>query len=120
MPGERMTSIKELPAHVQEVIDTFVESSKQTFEANLSAVVLYGSAAEGRLRTTSDVNMLLILKRFDGIQGDRIREPMRLAHAAVKMNAMFVLETEVRAAMEAFAAKFADILSRHQILYGDN
>src|SRR5258706_5971262 len=45
---------------------------------------------------------------------------MRVAHAAVGMNVMFVLESELPAAMEAFAVKFADILSRHQTLYGND
>ncbi|MES2355523.1 MAG: nucleotidyltransferase domain-containing protein [Pseudomonadota bacterium] len=115
-----MASIEEIPTHVQQAINTFVEAAKQAFESELSAIVLYGSAAEGRLRATSDVNMLLVLKRFDQAQADRMREPMRLAHAAVQMNAMFVLETEIQAAMEAFAVKFADIHARHQVLYGND
>ena len=89
-----MASIENLPANVQQIINTFVDDAKQAFESNLSAIVLYGSAAEGRLRATSDVNMLLVLKHFEQTQADHMREPMRLAHAAAQMNAMFVLETK--------------------------
>jgi hypothetical protein len=115
-----MTSDGKLPESVEQAIDTFVAAANQAFLTDLVAVVLYGSAAEGRLRTTSDVNMLLVLKRFDQARVDRLREPMRLAHAAVNMNAMFLLEEEVPAAIEAFAVKFADILSRHRVLCGND
>ena len=115
-----MTNISELPAQVGRSIDAFVEAAKAAFEADLVAVVMYGSAAEGRLRATSDVNMLLVVKRFGQAEADRLRGPLRLAHATVQMNAMFLLESEVAAAMEVFAVKFADLLARHRILYGSD
>ncbi|HVK56616.1 MAG TPA: nucleotidyltransferase domain-containing protein [Burkholderiales bacterium] len=115
-----MASTVELPKHVEDVIATFVEAAKDAFQSNLVAVVLYGSAAEGRLRATSDVNMLLVLRRFDQDQANHLGEPMRIAHAAVEMNAMFLLETELSAAMDAFAVKFSDIRSRHRTLYGED
>ena len=115
-----MTNTSELPAQVGRSIDAFVEAAKAAFEADLVAVVIYGSAAEGRLRATSDVNMLLVVKRFGQAEADRLRGPLRLAHATVQMNAMFLLESEVAAAMEAFAVKFADLLARHRILYGSD
>ena len=62
--------------------------------------------------------MLLVLKTFKQSSADRLREPMRLAHAAVQLNAMFLLEAEVHAAMDAFAVKFADISARHRVLFG--
>jgi len=113
-----MTQTAELPAQVDQVLDTFVEAAKNAFESDLVSIVLYGSAAEGKLRATSDVNTLLVLKRFSQNRADRLREPMRIAHAAVGLNTMFLLENEIPAAMEAFAVKFADIHSRHRILHG--
>ena len=115
-----MSGPAELPAEVQQSINTFVEAAKAAFEANLVSVVMYGSAAEGRLRATSDVNILLVLKSFDQGRADKLRDPLRLAHAAVQLNAMFLLESEVPDAMEAFAVKFADIVARHRILFGSD
>ena len=115
-----MSNESELPAEVKQSISAFVDSAKAAFGADLVSVVMYGSAAEGRMRATSDVNMLLILKRFDQAHADALREPLRLAHAAVQLNAMFLLETEVAMAMEAFAVKFADIVARHRILFGND
>ena len=107
-----------LPQEVERSLETFVEDAKQAFGDDLVSIVLFGSAAAGELRATSDVNLLLVLKRFDQACADRLRAPMRLAMAAVQMHAMFLLETEVAAAVDDFAVKFADILTRNRLLFG--
>ena len=115
-----MSNPNDLPTEVEPSISTYVEAAKAAFESDLLSVVVYGSAAEGRMRATSDVNMLLVLKSFSQARADQMREPMRLAHATVQMNAMFLLDTEISAAMEAFAVKFADIAARHRVLFGSD
>lgn len=107
-----------LPPRAERSIGIFVDAAKAAFGADLVSIVLFGSAAEGRMRATSDVNVLVVLKRFDPVAADRLREPMQVVHAAADLRAMFLLESEVPAAMEAFAVKFADILGRHRVLYG--
>ena len=109
-----------LPASVTATLDAFVATAKQSFDSDLRSIILYGSAAEGRLRASSDVNMLVVLKRFDRERVDRIREGFRSAHAAIQLDIMFLLESEIAQASEAFAVKFTDILSRHRVLFGDN
>jgi len=109
-----------LPETVERAIVSFVDAAKQAFGPNLISIVLFGSGAEQNLRATSDVNILLVLRRFDQAEADRLREPLRFAHAAVELNAMFLLEVEVPAAMEAFAVKFSDILHRHRVLHGSD
>jgi hypothetical protein len=81
-------------------------------------VVLYGSGADGQLRPTSDVNLLLLLAEFDQAKADRLRESLRLAQAAIRLTTMFILEEELRPAVAAFTVKFADIGRRRRILYG--
>lgn len=102
----------------ESVIQSFVEAAKTAFGQDLVSAVLFGSAAEGKLRATSDVNMMLVLKRFEQAAADSLREPLRLAHASVEMHVMFVLENELAAAADAFTIKFADMLARHRLLYG--
>ncbi len=80
--------------------------------------MLFGSAAEGRLRQTSDVNLIVVLARVDGERLAQIGEAYRLAHAAIRLGAMFILESEIAVASEAFAVKFADIAARHVVLWG--
>src|SRR5205814_1302423 len=101
--------LEDLPGNVSRALEAFVEAAKSAFGPDLGAVVLYGSAAEGRLRSTSDVNVICALERFDGAKAAALREAMRLAHAAVRLEAMFLLKSEIPAAAEAFADKFADI-----------
>lgn len=108
-----------LPDDVRRVLDDLVESARAAFGGTLRSVVLYGSGAEGRLRATSDVNLLFVLSRF-GTEVDGFREPFRYAQAAANVTAMFVLEEELSDAAQAFAQKFADIERRHMVLYGED
>jgi predicted nucleotidyltransferase len=101
-----------------QIIDDLVAQARSALGDQLRAVILYGSAAEGRLRATSDINLLFVLTRFENV--DALREPYRYAQAAANVTAMFVLESELPAAAEAFAQKFADIARRHTVLHGED
>lgn len=109
---------QDLPPNVARVLTDFCNAACQAFGDELRAIVLYGSAAEGRLRPTSDVNLLLVLSRFDPNRAADLREPLRLGQTAIKLTTMFLLEAEIAAAAEAFAVKFADISQRRRVLYG--
>jgi predicted nucleotidyltransferase len=109
-----------LPPNVDRVITEFVTAASNSFTDDLRSVVLFGSAAEGKLRRTSDVNLLLVLSQFDQAKSDRLRDPLRTAEASVRLKAMFLLESELRPALKAFAVKFGDILRRRRVLYGDD
>jgi predicted nucleotidyltransferase len=111
-------SITDLPDTIRRNLEIFAASALEACGPDLVSLVLFGSAAEGRLRASSDVNLILVLKQFvpDRING--LRESLRVAHAAVQLETMFLLESEIPAAAEAFAVKFADIQDRHRILFG--
>ncbi len=102
------------------VLDAFVEAARTAFGADLVSVVLFGSGAEDRLRPTSDLNVIVVLARFDVAKADVLREQARFANAAVRLMPMFVLASELPAAAEAFAVKFADISRRHRLLHGSD
>lgn len=107
-----------VPADVARALEDFTASAKEALGPDLLSVVLFGSAAEGRLRATSDVNLILVLAKFDAARMDALREPMRLAHATIRLSAMFLLQSEIGAAAEAFAVKFSDIRDRHKVIFG--
>jgi hypothetical protein len=109
-----------LPAATEQLLSRLVESARRCFQDDLKSIVLFGSGAEGRLRATSDLNLLVVLKRFDKAQVDGFREPLRAAQMAGQASAMFVLESELPAAAEAFAVKFDDIGRRRRVLYGED
>ncbi|HXH39555.1 MAG TPA: nucleotidyltransferase domain-containing protein [Thermoanaerobaculia bacterium] len=113
-------SLPETPEAVRKTLEAFVETTKSAFGDDLRAIVLYGSAAEGRLRATSDVNLVIVLRGFDQEKANALREPFRFAQAAIALNTMFLLESEIADATKEFAQKFADIRRRHVVLYGDD
>ena len=57
--------LKTLPSNVGRVLAGFIESAREAFGDDLRSVVLYGSGADGQLRPTSDVNLLLLLADFN-------------------------------------------------------
>lgn len=105
---------------VARVLDDFVAQAREAFGEALRSVVLFGSAAEGRLRATSDVNVILVLTAFEAARADRLREAYRVAEAAIRLQAMFLLSSEVEGAASAYAAKFDDVLRRRRVLHGDD
>jgi predicted nucleotidyltransferase len=105
---------------VKKVLGDFVDVARRTFGEDLRSIVLFGSAAEDRLRAASDVNVLLVLRRFEPSRAESFADEVRLALAAIRLVPMFVLESELPAAAEAFAVKFADVKRRHRVLYGES
>ena len=107
-----------LPETIAKNLQEFVDLAQKTLGADLRSIVLFGSAAEGKLRATSDVNVLVVLSAWITAKLDALREPLRNVRAAITLSPMFVLESELPAAMDAFAVKFSDILRRRRVLCG--
>src|SRR5258708_15989718 len=104
------TAALSLPEIVDRALTDFMAAAKAAFGERLLSVVLFGSAAEGRLRATSDVNLIVVLTEF--IQGDaeRLAPALQIARAAIHLEPMFLLVTEIPMAADCFAQKFSDIL----------
>jgi predicted nucleotidyltransferase len=115
-----MQMTHDLPPHVDRVLEGFIKAARQACGDALHSVVLYGSGAEGRLRATSDVNLILVLKEFTPPMADALREPLRLGQAAARLAVMFLLESEIATAVDAYPVKYLDIIHRHRILHGSN
>ena len=109
---------RDLPAPVAQVIGELVEGASASLGDTLRSIVLFGSAAENRLRPTSDVNVMLVVTRFDATRVDQLTAVLQRGHAAVRLAVMWLLEDEIRWASESFAVKFADIARRRRILFG--
>jgi predicted nucleotidyltransferase len=100
------------------VLEPLIAAAREALGDDLVSVVLFGSAAEDRLRPTSDVNVIFVLARFESTRIDGLREPLRTAQAAVQLAPMFLLQSEIALASEVFAVKFADVQRRRRVLYG--
>lgn len=110
--------IPSMPPESCRMLVTLVEQSREYLGDDLISIVLYGSAAMGNLRATSDINLLFVLRQFTRKGIDPLRETLRLAGTTSDVKVMFALETELDDAANAFAMKFADIAHRHLVLYG--
>ncbi len=111
-------TIHDLPEQAARIIQEAVDSAIEALGDTLRSIVLFGSAAENRLRSTSDVNLLIVLTRFDPASVDRMRPVLQRGHAAVRLVVMWLIDEELPAAGEAFAVKFADVTRRHRLLFG--
>jgi predicted nucleotidyltransferase len=107
-----------LPARIVTVLSDFIGAARNAYADDLVSVVLYGSAADGKLGPASDVNLILVLRSFDPARVGRMRDAFLSAEAAIKLRVMFLLASEVPAAAEFFAQKFSDILRRHRTIFG--
>ncbi|MDR2689383.1 MAG: nucleotidyltransferase domain-containing protein [Azoarcus sp.] len=109
----------DLPDAVRTTLVMLVDAAKANFQDELVSIVLFGSGAEGRLQAASDINLMVVLRQFHQERADGFREPMRMAHVAVKAVAMFITEPELPVAVGLFPVKFADIARRHRVLFGE-
>lgn len=107
-----------LPPNVREVLSRFLAAAQQAFAEDLLSAVLFGSAADGTLRKSSDVNLILALRRYEPLRAEQLRNELAAAEAAILLRVMFLLEEEIPAACDAFAQKFSDILRRRAVLLG--
>jgi predicted nucleotidyltransferase len=118
MADSEIAELEGVPAGVATVLLMFVTAARKTLSTDLVSVVVFGSAAEGRLGPTSDVNLLLVLGAISPEKLGQLRDALLAAEAAIKLRILFLLESEVSDAAEFFAQKFADILRRHRTIYG--
>jgi predicted nucleotidyltransferase len=118
MTATEPSPLPDLSQPVTRVLTEFVSAAQAAFATDLRSIILFGSAAEGRLRATSDVNLLLLLTKFDQGRANELRGPLSVAQAAIRLSPMFILEAELPSAITAFAEKFSDILRRRKALFG--
>ncbi len=120
MKTETNPAMDLLPAGVAQSLQEFLTQAQQTLGASLQSISLFGSGAEGRLRATSDLNLLLVLRDLNPSALEKLREPMRLMETLHRARFLLLLTDEMPAALEAFPDKFADIFRRHQRLIGSD
>jgi predicted nucleotidyltransferase len=109
---------KDLPADIADALEEFKTTSVDSFGDSLKSILLFGSAAEGRMRATSDVNVVMVFTRIDLDRVEKWRSHVEGLVAAIDLKPLFLLEDEIAAAAEAFAVKYFDILHRRRVLHG--
>ncbi len=109
-----------LPDTVRAILAELLEHALATWGESLVAAVLFGSAAEGRLRAYSDVNLILVFGEDQPAPDklESVRAELTRAYAVSRIRVMFLRRSEIERSLELFAVKFADIRRRHFTLYG--
>jgi predicted nucleotidyltransferase len=108
----------DLPGDVADALGEFKSRTLEAFGDALRSLLLFGSAAEGRLRATSDVNVLLVFSRIPLERVEAWRADVEILVAAVDLKPLVLLDDELAAAADAFAVKYFDILHRRRVLHG--
>ena len=116
------TTYDRIPSALPQAVRAWLSQSSQSLieciAEDLEALILFGSAAEGLMRASSDVNLLIVLRRFDPQRIDRVSGVLQDAAAAVELHPMFLLSGELPIAAHSFSVKFEDIAHRRVLLYG--
>jgi predicted nucleotidyltransferase len=94
---------------------------KSAAEANLVAVILYGSAATDEFHEGhSDVNILCIVKNLGSAELAKLHEPsawwVKQGHPAP----LYLTHDELRRSADIFAIEFLDIQATHRLLHGED
>lgn len=109
---------QDLPGDIATTLEEFRAKSVDDFGDSLKSLVLFGSAAEGRLRATSDVNIAMVFSHLDLDRVKAWRTEVEVLVAAIDLQPLVLLEDEVAAAADAFAVKYFDIQHRRRVLHG--
>ncbi len=107
-----------LPAPAGEFLDRFLAQAASVFGPGLQSALLFGSGAEGRLRPTSDLNLLLVVERLELGKAAALREILREGQSAVQLRVLLLEEAELPEAVLAFPEKFDDLRRRRKLLLG--
>ena len=100
-------------------LDELVTQLKAAFGADLSSVVLYGSAAGGDHNPKrSDQNVLVIVKQVPMSAAQAIAATARAWTDAGNPPPMVFTEREWRGSSDVFPMEYSDILERNRVLYG--
>ncbi len=100
-------------------LDELVARLRRVHEADLRAVVLYGSAATGEhVAARSDYNVLVLVERLPvaklHAEAETMQEWIRGGNAAP----LTLTVAEWQASADVFPMEYSDILARHRVLFG--
>ena len=100
-------------------LDELVAQLRAAYGAQLSCVVLYGSAATGdHVEKKSDYNVLVLLEAIGANTLTAASSVARSWHDAGNPPPLTMTVSEWRRSSDVFPMEYADILDRHRVLHG--
>jgi predicted nucleotidyltransferase len=86
---------------------------------NLESLIVFGSAAAGTFDpATSDINLLVTLRRDDRDVLEAIKPPLSRLMRQFKVSPMVATGEELRTSADVFPVKFLTIKDHHRVLFG--
>ena len=105
--------------HMAMTLEELVTQLRSAYGAQLTSVVLYGSAAAGEhVAKKSDYNVLVLLARIEAGALAAASAVARAWNEAGNPPPMTMTEDEWRRSSDVFPMEYSDILARNRVLYG--
>jgi predicted nucleotidyltransferase len=108
-----------LPPATHEPLQALTEGLERAEGANLSALVVYGSAVRGGYEPgQSDIDVIVVLHDTGLSHLRAISEPLMLARFRARVEAMVLKHDNISAACDVFPLLYDDVRQRHLLLSG--
>jgi hypothetical protein len=100
-------------------LEQFVARVRETMGANLTGVVLYGSAAGRDYHGGTDFNALVLVREATKRDLEALAPVVRAWIGAGNSPPLLLTVDEWRRRSDVFAIEYADLIERHRVLHGE-
>jgi predicted nucleotidyltransferase len=110
-----------LPPATHAPLRALTDALERAEGANLSSLVVYGSAVRGGYEPAqSDIDLIVVLNDTDLPHLRAIAEPLRLARFQARVEAMVLKRDNIAPAADVFPLLYDDVRQRHVLLSGSD
>jgi predicted nucleotidyltransferase len=111
----------QIAATAKQHLDALVDALRSCLGNELSSVIVHGSGARGAFRDgLSDVDVIIVVKAIPFEKLLAIGNPLQLARAAARIEAMVLTEEEIQRAADVFPLLYRDVKRAHVVVFGSD
>ncbi len=108
-----------LPPEVCDGLERFCTQLRDAVGEDLVSIVLYGGLTKGEYApSSSDVNVMLVLRDATMDELDRAAPAVRQGMREIGLRVMVVTEFRLRRSIDVFPIKFLNMQRHHRVLWG--
>lgn len=112
---------RKLPRKIQGRIEALLQELDTIAGPDLASVIIHGSVVRAEwVEAKSDIDLIVVLKRATREILTGLGEPLAVARAAARVDAMILVEAEIARASDVFPLFYRDIQSHHIVLHGSD
>jgi predicted nucleotidyltransferase len=105
-----------IPVGCKNMLQDFAQGLKDTYRDELTAVILYGSAASSEfVEGRSNLNLLAVLKSTDLVP---LKKSADLLRKFKKLNVLFLSDDYIAGSTDVFPIEFLDMRENHYLIFG--